>query len=373
MKIAVNTRLLLPGRLDGIGWFTFESFRRICQAHPEHEFHFFSDRKIAKEFIFAENVIAHAILPPARRPFLFTLWYDVAVPVMLRKIGADVFVSPDAMASLTTSLPQLLVMHDLNFEHYPEDMPGMYSRYLRKKSPLFAKKATRIATVSEFSKADIITQYNVPPGKIDVIYNGVNEKFQPIGSTEKAAVKMKFTNGADYFVFVSSIHPRKNLQRLLPAFEIFKERSGSNVKLVVIGQKFWLNEELEQIHANMKHKDDVLFIGRLAADELHKVVAASLASAYVSYFEGFGIPIIEAFKCGVPVITSDVTSMPEVAGDAALLVNPFETGEIADALFLLWTDENLRLSLIEKGLRRAEKFSWQHTSEQLWKSIEKTL
>ncbi len=373
MKIAVNTRLLLPNRLDGIGWFTYESFKRIARQHPEHEFHFIFDRAYSKEFVFEKNVIPHVVPPQARRPFLFTLWYDWAVPLLLKKIKADLFISPDAMMSLRTNVPQIIAIHDLNFEHYPQDVQAMYTRYLKKRSPLYAKKAERIITVSDFSKQDIMQLYGVKDEKIDVVYNGVNENYAPISDELKKATRARWSNDHPYFVFVSSIHPRKNLQRLLPAFDAYKEETGSNAKLIVVGKKFWYNEEIANAFDTMKHAGSVVFAGRLEPTELHHLVASSIASVYPSYFEGFGIPILEAFKCGVPVITSNITSMPEVAGNAALLVNPFSIEELKNALKEIDSNEDLRKELIEKGLQRVQQFSWQRTSELIWQSIEKTL
>ena len=144
MKIAVNTRLLLKDRMDGIGWFTYETMKRIVQQHPEHEFHFLFDRKPDDEFIFSSNVIPHVVWPQARHSLLMKWWYNYSIPPRLRKIGAEIFISPDAQCSLRTDVPQLVVIHDINFEHYPDDIPAHYSKYLRKFSPRFAQKANRI-------------------------------------------------------------------------------------------------------------------------------------------------------------------------------------------------------------------------------------
>ena len=145
------------------------------------------------------------------------------------------------------------------------------------------------------------------------------------------------------------------------------------MKLLVVGNKKWWTKEIQDAFEQMEHNDDVIFSGRLPADELHNCIASALALTYVSYFEGFGIPIIEAFYCDVPVITSNVTSMPEVAGDAALLIDPFSVASIAEALQLMAGNESLRHELIEKGRKRRELFNWQQTADMLWKSIEKVI
>ncbi len=372
MKIAVNTRLLLKGKLDGIGWFTLENFSRICRNHPEHEFHFIFDRGYSKEFVFSDNVIPHVLPPQARHPLLFKIWYDWSLPFLLWRIKPDVLISPDAMCSLRTSIPQLLVIHDLNFIHYPNDLPEIISRYWREHTPRYVAKAKRIVTVSEFSKSDIMRQYNVAYDKVDVVHNGVNTSYTPLDAHSQRMVRERWTGGAPYFLFVSSIHPRKNLQRLLPAFDRFRLASDEKVKLLVVGRRFWLNEELDRVYTGMMHREDVIFTDRLEIDQLRDIVASALGSVYVSYFEGFGIPIIESFQCGVPVITSNVTSMPEVAGNAALLVNPFSIEEIAAAMHHIWSNSHLREELIRRGFERVKQYSWDRASELLWESILKT-
>ncbi|MBU2466698.1 MAG: glycosyltransferase family 4 protein, partial [Bacteroidetes bacterium] len=144
-------------------------------------------------------------------------------------------------------------------------------------------------------------------------------------------------------------------------------------KLMVVGEKKWWTEPIKEAYEGMKHKNEVVFCGRLDADRLHKVTASAFAVTYVSYFEGFGIPIIEAFRCGVPVITANVTAMPEVAADAALLIDPFDEQSIADAMQLLASDEEKRKQLIEKGTKRARLFSWDKSANKLWESILRTI
>jgi glycosyltransferase involved in cell wall biosynthesis len=373
MNIVVNTRLLLPGKLEGIGWFTHETMRRVVRAHPEHTFHFLFDRDFDPKFIFTSNVIGHVVGPPARHPLLYRIWYQWRIPRVLRRLNADIFISPDAQCSLHTKVKQLLVIHDLNFEHYPEDVPAIYTRYLKKFSPRFASFATRIATVSHFSKNDIVEKYKISSEKIDIVYNGVHDHFTPLASSQQGLIRERLASNEHYFVFVSSIHPRKNLQRLIPAFDLFKKKSQSSMKLVVVGEAFWFHESIRSALEKATYKNDIVFTGRLESEELYHVLASAYALVYPSYFEGFGIPVIEAFKCGVPVITSNVTSLPEVAGDAAILIDPFDIEKMATALEELYTDQPLRNEKIALGQERAKLFSWDQSATQLWSSIEKTL
>ena len=372
MRIAVNTRLLLKDKLEGIGWVEYETLRRMVKAHPEVEFYFLFDKTPDKSFLFGDNVVSLTLFPPARRSLLFVWYFDWSVTRALRRIKPDLFFSPDGYLSLRTRIPSVVQFHDLSYEHFPNDIPRKYLWHYKRFFPKFARKAQRIVTVSEFSKQDIVKCYGIDSEKIDVAYNGVNEKFVPISDAEKEEVRARYTNGNPYFMFVGSLHPRKNLARLFTAFDLFKAQTPSNVKLLIVGEKRWWSEPIEKAYGAMQFKDDVVFAGRLSADDLHLATAAALASVYVSYFEGFGIPILEAFRCETPVITSNVTSMPEVADDAALLVDPFSEASIAEGMTEM-LDENVRESLIEKGRQRAKDFSWDKAAAEIWNSLMKAI
>lgn len=373
MIIAVNTRLLIKDKLEGIGWFTYETLKRITQQHPEHKFYFIFDRKFHSDFIFSKNVEGVITPPQARHPVLYYLWFEYSIPYILRKIKADLFLSPDGYLSLSTKIKSLAVIHDLNFEHYPKDLPFLERKNYNYFFPKYARKATRIATVSEYSKSDIIKQYSIPESKIDVTYNGANEKFCPISKSEQENTRKKYSAGDPYFLFVGALLPRKNLVNLFKAFDDFKRKTPSNIKLIVTGEKKWWTKEIQEAYRAMKFKNDIVFSGRLSRDELHKVIASAHAMTYVSYFEGFGIPIIEAFNCNTPVITSNLTSMPEVAGDAALLIDPFSVESISEAMKKIAFDVKIRNELINKGKLRKLEFTWQKSADRLWNSIEKTL
>jgi len=370
LRIAVNTRLLLPDRLEGIGWVAYETLSRITKSHPEHEFYFIFDRKWDERFIFSDNVIPVKTGPQARHPLLYYIWFEYSIPRVLKKIKADIFLSPDAYLSLRAKVPSVPIFHDLNFEHYPEDLPFLERKYYRCFFPKYARKADTIVTVSEFSKKDIVNMYNVDPDKVKVIYNGVNEHFKPVDEKTRGEVRQELSGGFPYFIFVGALHPRKNLARLFSAFDYFKEQHVTDVKLLVVGNRKYWTKQIQQAFENMKHQDEVVFSGRMSAPELRKAVASALGMAYVSYFEGFGLPIIEAYSCDTPVITSNVTSMPEVAGDAALLVDPFSVKSIAEGLEKIALDPKLRDKLIKKGRERRKLFTWDNSAEQLWTVLE---
>jgi glycosyltransferase involved in cell wall biosynthesis len=373
MRIAVNTRLLLKGKLEGIGWFTYQTLERIVRDHPEHEFFFFFDRSYDPSFVFASNVTPVVVHPQARHPILFYIWFEWSIPMMLKKYKIDLFLSPDSYMSLSTKVPTCLVIHDLAFEHYPEHFVLSHRLYWRHYSPLFAKKAKRIATVSTFSKEDISKRYGIALNNIDVVYNGAHDEYKPLSPEERTEVKAKYADGCEYFVFAGALHPRKNIVNLLKAFVIFKQRQRTNMKLVIVGRPAWKYDEVEEMRAEMPFKEDVKWVGYMNVDELSKVIGGAYALVYASLFEGFGIPILEALQSDVPAIVSNTSSMPEVAGEAALLVDPSDPQDIANNMHLIYKDEALRARLITKASEQIKKFDWQSSADKLWASMMKCM
>jgi glycosyltransferase involved in cell wall biosynthesis len=372
-KIAVNTRILLKGKLEGMGWFAFETLKRITQQHPEHDFLFLFDRPYHQGFVFADNVTPLVLPPQARHPFLYLAWLELSIAYSLQKHKADLFLSPDGFLSLSSSVPQIPVIHDLNFEHYPDDVPFLTRKYYKTFFPRWAHKAARIATVSAFSRQDIISRYGIDADAIDVVYNGANEHYCPTSNEEQQQIRVQYANGAAYYVYIGSIHSRKNIVNMLKAFEDFKQQTALPIKLLLLGNKKWWTTEMEQTYLGMAHKHDVVFLGRQPDEVLHQVLAAALALVYVSRFEGFGIPILEAFYCDVPVITANVTAMPEVAGDAALLVDPFSVESIKDGMVKMAMDNSFRKELVLKAQTQRQKFTWQQSADNLWNCVTKVL
>ena len=373
MRIAVNTRLLLHDRLDGIGWFTAETARRMVLAHPEHEFFFFFDRKPHPEFLFADNVTPVVLCPQARHPVLWYLFFEWSTQMALKRYKIDLYLSPDGMMPLNPKVPTLNVIHDLNFEHASGNLKASHQRYMSHYFPLFARNATRLATVSSYSKKDIAETYGIPAEKIDVVYDGAHSNYRPHSDNEKEAIRRRFTDGHPFVIFISTILKRKNLANLLLAFDKVKEdKSNEDLKLVVVGSRVWWQDELESAWNGMKHQSDVIFPGRVEPNDLSALLSAAEILVYPSYFEGFGIPILEAMYAETAVIASRTTSMPEVGGDAVLYIDPSDKDDIAHAISRL-RDKTLQQEFIEKGRLQRQKFSWEITANLLWDSMMKTI
>lgn len=373
MRIAVNTRFLIPDKLEGIGYFTYETMKRITREHPEHEFIFLFDRKFSDKFIFSKNITPKILFPPARHPLLWYWWFEYAVPATLNESKADLLLSPDGYLSLKSKLKTVLMIHDLAFEHFSHHVPLLTWKYYKHFVPKFVRHAAHIATTSEFTKSDIIEKYHIAASKIDVVYNGFKDDFRRLTSDEKTSIRQQYTSGKEYFIYVGAIQPRKNINNLFLAFDEFKLITSSDVKLVIAGRKGWNMSEIFETYKKMQFKNDVIFLDYLAIEELVNVIAASISLIYVSLFEGFGVPVLEGMKSDVPVITSNVSSLPEIAGNAALLVNPFSVDSISDGMVKIFKDDKLREDLIEKGKIQRELFSWNESAGRLWNCVEKVL
>lgn len=369
--IAVNTRLLLPGGVEGIGRFSIEILKRLVKDHPNTQFSFFFDRAYDEKYIFGPNVKPYVLFPQARHPFLFLWYFELSVSRKLRQLKPDVFFSPDGYLSLRSSVPQVPVFHDLAFEHFPEDVKKMEAWHYRRYFPRFARKAARIITVSEYTKKDVLERYQVDADKIDVVYNACADHFQPLESSEYPEIREQFSAGKPYFHCVSAIQPRKNLDNLISAYDQFKSETGAEHQLLIVGRKAWNFEKVIHSYTQSPYKDQIHFTGFVSDEDLNRINNASAGLVYVPYFEGFGLPIVEAMKCGTPVITSNVSSMPEVAGEAALIVDPRETGAIAGAMRRLYAEPELADQLVHKGNERRLTFSWDSSAEKVWNVLAK--
>jgi glycosyltransferase involved in cell wall biosynthesis len=359
--------------MDGIGWFAYNTLKHITTENPAIEFHFLFDSGVDESFLFSKNITPHNLFPPAKHALLNIAWFEWSVKRVLKKIQPDLFLSPDGILCLGWNGKQFGVIHDINFYHYPEDLKFSNRRYYNYFFPRFAKKAAGLATVSEYSKFDISSSFGIENDKIDVVYCGINSFYHAVDKKTMEQVRVKYTGGAPFFVFVGTISPRKNLLNLLKAFEVYKSETNSETKLLIVGSGIYKVGELYHFRRKMTFGSDVVFTGRLPDLELNNILASAVGLVFVPRFEGFGIPLIEAMQCDIPIIASNVTSIPEVVGDAGLLVDPFNVEQIKVAMTKISNDAGLRMQLIEKGRIRKAFFSWEKTADLLWTSVTKCL
>jgi glycosyltransferase involved in cell wall biosynthesis len=367
MRIGINTRSLLGQKLEGFGNYTLELVKRITENQPEHTFILYFDRPVDPKFSFGPNVICKAIFPPTRHPFLYVIWFQWRLKNALRKDHLDVFWSPDGMFPLGIQTPVLATIHDLNFEHFPQDLPKWVAWYYKKYFPRFAKAAAHIVAVSNTTKQDIAARYQIPAEKISVIYNGVNTHYQPISQQEKENIQQQLGFHEPYFLFVGSLHPRKNIHRLLQAFQVFAQ-SDNTVQLVIVGAAMWKDQSFE-IEATLAKR--IHFKGHIETKTLAAIMGAATAFVYVPYFEGFGMPLAEAMATHTPIIAGNQSCLPEIAGPAALYVDPFDVNSIANGMHQLKNDVALQTQLVEAGKLRVQAFDWNVAAAQVWQEIQK--
>lgn len=369
IKIAVNARMLLPSKTEGINRVAYEILNRICVNNPDVHFYFLFDRNFSQEFIFAKNITPIILSPQARHPLLWYIWFEYSVSSILKKLKPNLFFSPDGWIPLKVNIKKVNIIHDINFVHYPKDFPFFYRKYLNYFFPLFAKKSEKIITVSKFSKNEIIKYFNIEPKKITVVYNGVSNNFTPLNDKEKEIVRKNFSGSLPYFLFVGTLLPRKNISNMLLAYDIFRSKTDSVFPLLIAGKKKWWTKTMQKTYNNLRFKKDVRLLSYVDEKLLTRLFASSFALLYVPVYEGFGLPVVEAFASGVPVISSNTSSIPEISNNAALLANPNSPTDIAEKMIELYYNKSLYKKLIKQGLIQKNKFNWDKSAQKVWKIL----
>jgi glycosyltransferase involved in cell wall biosynthesis len=313
--------------------------------------------------------------PRARAPFrrrLQTLtrdlwWAQWAVARTAQRRGADLLHLPVGVGPIRCSLPYVVTIHDLAVLRFPERFRIWFRNYSRFVLPRLAANAAKIIAVSEASRNDIIEYLDQSPERVVAVPNGVAPGFGPRSRDldETVAVRQRYGLQADFALTVGSVEPRKNLVRLLRAVSALRrDPATSDVQLVHVGPPGWLNRDVILAHRELGLESAVRFLGYVPTAELPTLYSLARLLVYPSLYEGFGLPVLEAMACGCPVVTSNTSSLPEVAGSAAVLVDPTSTDSIAEGLRRVWSDAALQAKLREMGLVRAGQFSWQRTARE---------
>jgi glycosyltransferase involved in cell wall biosynthesis len=347
MRIAVNASSLKPDRL--------ETFIQLAKHNPEHTFLFFYDSE-TNAASFTENSISIVIKPQATISLKWNIWYNLKLPAALKKNKADIFTS-EKFISLKSKIPQVLLFPDLTYIFQPALIDKKQLSFYKKNSPKFLNKTARIIVNAHFFKSEIIERFKIDEKKISVIYPQIKKSFAQVSLEEREAIKEKFAEGNEYFIYNGTISAEQNLVNLLKAFSFFKKRQRSKMQLLITGKRGAKYDEFVHSLQSYRFRNDVKIIEEITQDETGKLLAAAYAMLYVALYESEGDSVIEAMKCGSPLIVSDTGFLKEYCGDAALYVDPNNFNDIAEKMMALFKDEQKRKDLIQKGTLQMEKFS----------------
>lgn len=391
MRIGIDCRTILNpgyGENAGVGHYTYFLVSNLLKIDKKNQYVLFFDNLLSKNA--AESMIAGSSNAAIRffpfhrykhyLPFAFS---HILVSAALLKEKLDVFHSPAYTLPLSYKGKSIVTVHDLAIYKHPEWFPKKFliGQNFSTKTlvPQSFKKAEKIIAVSEHTKKDLKEIFKIKDNKIKVIYEGVESRNVPeeseavCGAEGKVCfddIKVKYGLKNDYVLFLGTIEPRKNITALVRAFcslSLKNRELGKNYRLVLAGAKGWKNEKIfSEINACKKKpglEGVVKYIGYVPGKEKFSLMKYSTCFVFPSFYEGFGLPVLEAMSVGVPVITSDVSSLPEIAGEAAILVSPTETENISRALEKVLTDRDLQSELSKKGIIQAKKFSWEKCAE----------
>jgi glycosyltransferase involved in cell wall biosynthesis len=301
-----------------------------------------------------------------RRPLRRILWEQLALPILARRAQLDLLHGAVNVSPVLGLCPSVITVHDLSFMRFPQAFPAIQRVYLRTQVRRSARSARRVIAISQATKQDIIDLFQVPAERIDVVYNGVDAGFCQAPPEHVEAFRRRKGLPERYMLHLGTLEPRKNLVRLVQAFHQARQqrRDLADAKLVLAGGKGWDYANVFQEVSRLALDDVVVFAGYVPDEELPWWYRAAAGFAYPSLMEGFGLPLLEAMACGVPAVTARVSSLPEVAGDAAILVDPTSVSELAEALVGLLTNNVLAEELRQRGLARSAGFSWQRTAHE---------
>ncbi len=361
LNIGINIRFIQT-TISGIGKYVLELVKGLAKVDTTNKYtlYEYGHTQVVKP---AENKNITYVVPSfyssSRTMRIF--WEQFFFPWYLKKNRIDIFHGPSFMLPVINSCKSIITVHDLTFIRYPESFTISTKIYYWLFFKRSLKNANMIIADSEATKKDIIKYFNIHPRKIEIIYLGVDDKFKVIKNKSLIVnVRKKYKLPESFFLFTGVLSPRKNIEGALRAFSSLKTKH----KFVVVGAKGWLYKSIFDIVEKLKINEKVIFTGYIDADDLHLVYNAAEALVFPSFYEGFGLPILEAMACGCPVITSNISSMPEVAGDAAILVNPRNIEQISVAMKTIVTNRAMKIQLIKKGLIQAKKFTWEKTAKE---------
>jgi glycosyltransferase involved in cell wall biosynthesis len=356
-RVGLNAHLLSGAagyRSAGIHRYIAELLRRLPSAGAGLHYTAFASQAAARHI---NDLPVRSTWLPTEQPWARIMWEQFFQPVVAAREQLDLLHGLAFVAPLASRCPTMVTVHDLSFALFPEFFRGANAVYLRWFTRMACRRAARIVAVSEHTRADVIRLYDVPAEKVEAIPHGVDARFYPRPASEVAEFRHLHGLPENFILFVGTLEPRKNLVKLIEALE-----QVPNVKLMLVGGKGWYYDQIFAAIERWDLHDRVRWVGYVPGDDLPLWYNAADVFAFPSRYEGFGMPLLEAMACGTPVVSSNASSLPEVAGDAALTVPPDDADALAEALQRTLNDNALRQDLRVKGLARAATFTWEETA-----------
>ncbi len=361
----------------GIGRYARELIRALARLDHTNRYVLFVPRDAQDDLLrydWPPNFVIRRA--PLTERYLAALWHRARVPLPIEVFtgAVDVLYSPDFLLPPTRARRKLVTVHDLSYVRVPECFPAPLLNYLNHAVPPSVARADLILADAVSTQRDLVDVYRVPLERIKVLYSGVDPRFRPDVSEDAKARVRELTHGEPYLLSVGTIQPRKNYTRLVEAFgKIANGELGiadwqfaiPNMQLVICGAKGWMFDEVYQTVERLNLRDRVLFPEFVVDDDLPALYALATLFVYPSLYEGFGLPVAEAMACGVPVVSSNTSSLPEVAGDAALYFDPRDVDAMAEVMRRALVDESLRADLRVRGFAQAKRFSWEKAASEL--------
>ena len=363
MRIGIDIRELEKGKKTGIGRMLLDFLEYISTSDTSNEYILFGNQKTELQItrILQKNVKVKIV--SERITFI---WDQVKLPIAISREGIDVFFSPYFKVPILAPCPLVNVIHDLIPLHYPVSgirypVSGIYYRYFGRLCAKFSKK---VITISKYSKREIEEVLRIPGEKIEIIYSGVKAP-----SNRYTDVSEKYGIQGKYILYIGGIKPHKNIGSLIRAYSLLSPELKKEYQLVIGGRKNRHTEYLEKVIEKLNIRDRILFPGLIADKDLASIYKGASLFVFPSLYEGFGFPPLEAMACGTPVIASNTTSLPEVTGDAAILVDPLDIQKLSQEMVNVLTNSELRKKLTQRGIEKSKGFSIERFARELIKCL----
>lgn len=362
MRVAIDIRPLLEEKRGGVSIYAAET-ARVLAARGGHEYVLFSNgrKRVPADVPPESSGVKHRFFRYPNRLFNASLAF-LGTPTVERLTGEVDAVWLPNLNFVATKKPLAVTVHDLSFVRHPKFFSAkqrLWHRLVDARGTL--RRADAVIAVSEHTKADVAETFGIDPGRIHVVHPAAGHEFRPQSPADVARVRAAYGLPEHFFLFLGALEPRKNITGIIDAFS----RVSGDAHLVIAGGNGWLYEDIYRRAKSSPKADRIRFIGYVAEGDKPALYGAALGLIYPSFYEGFGMPPLEAMAVGTPVVASHVSSLGEVVGDAGLLVDPYVTGEIAEAMTAIATDDALSRMLRERGLARAKKFTWEESADRL--------